>query len=259
MLTSVRHAWTFVLTGEVRSGAGVVLSSINNRVGAKCHADLFHADQGVRRAAHEAYFGVSTGKTPEWLADGITNPFHYLSRVALDPRNGECSVGAYVPHAAVRRLELYDLFEEKAREGGFSVIQVVRNPVACFVSWKQAQQCGVWTRRQRSAADRPPLPIRIDPDELTLFCREYVATQAKVRATCRDRLDIEYRDLVLDYQGTMQAVFDHIELPDEPVLAHADTKRLRNRTVKNRVTNWTELRLDVPGDVRSAMDAEDLF
>lgn len=259
---TMRQVWTFVLTGEVRSGAGAILSGINNRGGAVCHADLFHADPRQRRAAHEAYFGESADpdRMPEWYVEGTTNPWQYINHVVLHPRNGEASVGFYMPYRMVRKLELYDLFEEKAREGGFSVIQVIRNPVACYVSLKQAEQSGVWTRAKGAGCQaRPPTPVRVDAEELTAFCREHRTTLSKIRATCEDRLEVSYRDLVLDYQGVMRKVFDHVELPEAPVLAQSGCERLRNRAFEQRVTNWTEVRLGVPTDVRALIDAEDLF
>jgi len=248
--------WTFVLTGEVRSGVGAVLTAINNRTRAVCHADLFHPASAVRAAAHLDYFGTATSP----FAPGEVSPHHYLSAVALVPQRDETTVGVYVPHRLVREYDLYDLLEEQTREGGFSVVQVVRNPVACFVSWKQAQQSGVWTRGWDDRGPLyPPTPVRLDPAELTGFCRTHAATAAKIRAAVSDRLDVTYRELVLHYQDTMRKVFDHVELPDEPILARPACRRLRNRPVPDRATNWAETRLAVPADVRALMDADDLF
>ncbi len=258
-----KRIWNFVLTGEVRCGAGVVLTSINNRGGAVCHADLLNPDEDARRAAHEAYFGpcVDPVRMPEWYVEGQTNPWQYINRTVLDnPLNGETSVGFHIGYPMLRKLELYDLFEERAREGDFSVIQVIRNPVACFVSLKQAQQSGVWTRSWNSTVQtRCPAPVRINAEELTAFCREHGTTECKVRATCDDRLDIHYRDLVLDYQGVMATVFDFVELPDRPVLATPACKRLKNRPMRERINNWTEVKLEVPSDVRKLLEADDLF
>ncbi len=260
-------AWTFVLAGEVRSGAGVVASSVTNRGKAVCHAGLFHPDAAVRRAVHEAYFGESPDpvRLPTWLVEPggpapATNPWQYITQTVLRPQHDEEAVGFYLPYAALRRYDLYDLFEQLAVEGGFSVVQVVRNPVACFVSRKQAEQTGVWCRpAAQRAGGHPPTPIRVDPAELTAFCRDHGATVTKLRAVCRDRLEVSYRDVALDYQAAMRRVFDHIELPDAPVLARPAYRRLRNRPVPDRVTNWAELRAVVPSDVRALMDADDLF
>lgn len=261
MTQTTQRSWTFVLTGEARSGAAAVLTAINARRGAVCYSDLFHPDAAARRAAHEAAFGPSGDpvRAPEWYVDGHTNPWQYLTRTVLVPRSAEPVVGCYLGYGVVRRLELYDLFEDQARAGGFSVVQVVRNPVACFVSLKQAQQSGVWTRPRGEAVPPTPLPVRINPDELTAFCRDHAATVAKIRATCEDRLEISYRDLVFNYQAAMRRVFDHIELPEVPALAQPACARLRNRAFDRRVTNWPEVRLGVPADVKALIASEDLL
>lgn len=262
-MNAVGHlVWNFALTGEARSGAGAVATAVNARREAVCHADLFHRDDAVRRAAHEAYFGPTADEEqPEWFVDGVTNPWQYVERTVVDnPRRDEAAVGFYVPYGVVRKWELYELFEQKCREGSFGVVHVVRNPVACYVSLKQAEHSGVWTRgpKEKGAA-RPPSPVRVDAGDLLRFCRDHAATTTKIRDACRDRLEVSYRDVVYDFQKTMRRVFDYVELPEVPSLAKAGCKRLRNRPVLDRISNLTELRLDLPTEVRRLLDDEDLL
>lgn len=256
------QTWTYVLTGEVRSGAGAIITGINSRPGAVCHADLFHPQEERRREAHERYFGPSADpvRLPEWYKPGEISPYQYLNRTALIPMNDESSVGCYVSYNSVRQMELYDLFEEKCREGGFGIVHVVRNPVACYVSLKQAQQSGLWhLPRGRRVRNRTPMPVRINAEELTEFCQTHDTTTAKIRAACEDRLEIKYSEIVTDYQSVMRRVFDHIELPELPVLVRSDYMRLSNRSLPARVSNWRELMYEVPRPVRELMEAEDLL
>lgn len=259
--SDVVRVWNFVLTGEVRSGAGAVLTSVNNCGQAICHADLFHASEAHRRAAHESYFGPSVGDSPEWYVEAShTSPWQYINKTVLDnPKRGEWAVGFYAPYAAVRRLELYDLFQSRWRAGDFSIVHVVRNPVACFVSLKQAEKTGVWRRGIADEQAVCPRPVKLVPEELVAFCRESEATRSKIRDHCEDRLEIHYRDLVVNYQRTMADLFDFVELPAVPKLASPGCKRLRNKAVADRVSNWSELRAALPIDVARHLDADDLF
>lgn len=263
MTATARRVWNFVLTGDVRSGAHVLLSALNRRPGVICHAGLFGPDDDARRAAHEAYYGpvADPVRLPEWFKEGAVNPCHYINHTVFDnPRHAETAIGLHLSYRAIRRYELYDLFETRGEEGDFSVVHVVRNPVACYVSLKQAEATGEWAvAAGQSGRKYPPLPVRLDPADLTAFCRDAMATAAKVRAACRDRLEVTYRDLVVDFQRVMRRVFDHVELPDTPTLASAGCRRLKNRDVRDRVTNLAEVKAAVPSDVRQMIDSDDLF
>lgn len=252
----------FAVVGEVRSGSAIVQGTLNAIDGAVCHANLFHVDDSVRRACHEGYFGPSHDDVkPEWFVFGDTNPFQYINHRVLDnPLNGEKVVGLRITYDVIRRFELYDLFHDRCMEGDFCLIHVVRNPVACFVSQKQAEKTGVWVRDDFDAATSyVPMAISIDPEELTRFVRDWVSTSGKINTSCDDKLVIEYRDLALDYQRVMRKVIDFVELPDPLVPVNMPFRRLRNKSMRERIFNFNHLRAAVPSDVRSFMDAKDLF
>lgn len=258
-----RRVVNFMVVGDVRSGTRVVASAAGNRPGAVCHIDLFHDDESVRRAAHEDYFGQCVGsqRPPEWFVPGEVSPHQYVGRAVLDnPLRGEQAVGLRVLYPVLRRLELYDYVEERCREGDFCVVHVRRNPVACLVSRRQAEQSGVWWR---GGNDYPqtssPVAVRLDPAEVVEFCRAHMATAGKVSAACDDTLDVAYHDLFRDFQAVMRRVFDFLELPDSEEPAVASCRRLRNRTIHERVSNWEALCREVPQEVRTLLDAEDLF
>jgi len=253
----------FVVVGEVRSGSAVVQGTIDSLPGAVCHANLFHHDEEVRRACHEAYFGPSRDprKLPEWYVPGDTNPYQYINHRVLDnPLNDERAVGLRITYDVVRRFELYDLFHERWVEGDFCLIHVVRNPVACFVSQKQAEKTGVWGR---GLNDEPssyiPMSVNIDPEELTTFVRNWVSTSGKIDSSCEDRLVVRYKDLFLNFQRVMRKIIDFVELPDPLTPISPPSRRLRNKSMRERISNFARLRFEVPADVRNFIDAKDLY
>lgn len=255
--------WNFALVGDARSGVGVVRDTLNNRRDVVCHAELLSADAAARRAAHEAYFGptpeADTSKAPPWFEEGVKSPIQYLTHdVFPRPRRGEVSVGCAVPFDDVRRLELYDVFEHLYAAGGFSLVLATRNPVAAFVSLRQAERSGTWAWDGTPPRPLRPPAVRLDADDLVAFCRAATATAGKVAAAVPDVLVVRYADLLGDYQAVMAGVFAFVELPDAPQAARPGRRRLPNRPVAERVTNWAELRAVVPPDVRGHMDADDL-
>lgn len=253
----------FVVAGEVRSGSAIVQSTIDSLPNAVCHANLFHADESIRRACHEDYFGPSRDpkKLPEWFVFGETNPYQYVNHRVLDnPLNNERAVGLRITYDMIRRYELYDLFHERWMEGDFCLIHVVRNPVACFVSLKQAEKTGIW---RRGLNDGPssylPMAVSVDPEELTTFVRNWISVHGKIEASCEDRLVIRYKELFLNFQKTIRRVIDFLELPDPLMPVAPTTKRLRNNCMRARISNFSRLRFEVPPDVRAFIDAKDLY
>lgn len=253
------RVWNFVLAGSVRAGTSAVSSSVNNYGGAVCHAGLFSADEAVRRAAHEGYFGESSDGSPDYYVPFLTNPWQYLnSRVLDNPLRGEHAVGVSIPYDTISKFDLYDLFETRGRQGGFSLVHVVRNPVACYISLKQAEHSGVWCRTW-NGAEVPylPSPVRINHEDLTAFVAHHEQVCGKLRAACEDRLEIQYRDLCENFQGVMAGVFEFLELPPKPVLAKPGYRRMRNRPMLDRVTNWTEVKLEVSTHIKRLIESDD--
>lgn len=251
------RTWNFLLVGPLRGGTEIVVTSINSHPGARCHANVFHPDEKVRRAEHEAYYGECKDflRVPDWYTPGEHNPLNYISRSVFDnPKKKETSIGVRLSYDDVAAMDLYDFIREKWRGGDFGVVHVTRNPVVCFISRKQAESTGVWhwrwPFRQKPAK---PRPVRIEPEDLTAYVREHLAIEAKVKAACEDRLEVPYGSLLYDYRRTMQSVFEFTEVSHRPAIA-ASCSRLPNNDLRYRVNNWTELCLEVPKDVRQLLE-----
>jgi hypothetical protein len=250
----------FILVGDDRCGAGVVLTTLNNRPDVVCHAGLFAPSEDDRRLAHETYFGPSDPEAsdPDHFVENVTNPWDYINRTVLDnPHRGESAVGLHLTYATLRRWELCDLLTHRYRDGDFCLVHVVRNPVACLVSLKQAERTGSWQRLPGEPGRHPPSAVTLDPAELTEFCRAHAATRTRVRAACGDALEVAYRDLFVDYQAVMGRVCEFLELPDAGRF-RPGSRRLRNRRMADRVSNLAALAKAVPSDVRDYL-REDLF
>lgn len=249
----------FIVAGQVRSGTAVIQSAISNSTGgAICHANLFHDDEKIRKACHESYFGRSRVK--EYYVPDETSPHRYLARAVFDQtKREEHSVGVRIPYRAIDKLDLYDFLNSRYVEGDFCLVHVVRNPVACFVSLKQAEMTKVWWRSPNEPPDSYiPQSVHLSPHELTNFVRQHEAVQAKLQRACPDALIVQYRDVLYDFQKTMQRVFDFVEQPPAQQ-ALPGSRRLRNRSMRERISNFDSLRREVSHDVRTAMDADDLI
>jgi hypothetical protein len=131
----------------------------------------------------------------------------------------------------------------------------VRNPIACYVAWKQQQN--TVTRSENGSSDRLP-PVCIEPNELTQFVRDHTAAMSKVNKLCPDRAVIPYHELLLDFRGVLENLLEFLELKFSPACL-PNQKRVQRRDVRSRVMNWTELKNVVPHDVLEYMNSTTLF
>lgn len=251
----------FIVTGNVRSGAAVIQSSLDNTAEAVCHADLFHSQQAVRRRCHERYFGAAAPGAPaEWYEPGVTNPYQYLTHRIFDAaRHDETAVGLRLLYPVVQRLELYDLFATQYQAGDFCLVHVVRNPVACFVSLAQARRSKIWALSPNAPPQATvPAPVGIDPADLVPFVRDHLAVAAKIARSGQDIITVPYRELFRDARAALRQVYEFLEIPAQHPAPPA-RRRLRNRPLRDRIANLAALRAAVPPDVRAVLDADDLF
>ncbi len=251
----------FIVTGQARCGAAVIQSAVSSHPKAICHGDLV-GDCGIRRQeAHEDYFGEPYGhaEIPDYCAPGMVSPEQYLTIKVFDnPLYGEQAVGVRILYDDILKQQMWEYFQEWNLAGDFCVIHVKRNPIACFVSKKQAQQTGVW---QQSVNDRQqflqPRSVHVDVEELTWFVRNHVMCETKIANLWDDRLEFTYKELFLDYPSVMAGVFEFLSLPPYPE-AKPTVRRLKNRNIRDRIANFSTLRARVPSDVASYFN-EDLF
>lgn len=250
----------FIVTGQTRCGAAVIQSSVSSHPQAICHGDLLGKDIEARKEAHEAYFGdAGTEEHPDYCYPQLVSPEQYLTtRIFDNPRYGERAVGVKILYDDMLTHQLWEYFQDWCRAGDFCVVHVQRNPVACYVSLKQAQQSGVW---QQSINDRHQFiqqrPVSVDIAELVEFVRHHKMCEMKVTSVCDDRLEIEYKELFLNYHEVMAGVFEFLSLPPFPE-ARPSIRRLKNRNIRDRISNFEMLKRQVPYELREYLE-DDLF
>lgn len=259
-----------VVTGQVRCGASVIQTSLQSCPTALCHPELLHPSSAVRKRLHEESFGPSPEHMPLHLVRKEISAEQYLNGRVFDrPYAEEQVVGVKAPYPHLEHWKLWEYLHERCQEGDFAVIHVLRNPLACFVSLKQAEQSGRWySRVNEPITDYYPAPVTVNPQEFATFCREHLAHEAKLRQMVDDRLEISYLELFFSYQEVMREIFRYLEMPfcGHP---HCDrhfcrkvspgVHRMRNRDMRERISNFEQARQQAPGDVRQYFEAADLF
>jgi len=194
---------------------------------------------------------------PDWYVQNRISPEQYLNtRVFDNPLHGEQAIGLRILLPQLERHSLWEYLHDRCQSGDFCVIFVRRNPVCCFVSALQASQTRIWSCPVSSKVQLVrPAPVDVDPTELTKFCRDYAANEARLRQVCDDRLEIEFLEMIIDYHQVMAGVFDFLHVPRFADVC-SGVRRLKNNAMRDRVRNFDVLARQVPYDVKQYLDDE---
>ena len=245
----------FVLIGEVRAGTYPLHTALAVTSSIAAHAHLLHTDVQTRAKAYMSYFkNQGVPFNPE------ENSAHYFlkNRIFDRPLHNETIVGVRITYDQMLKHDLFDFLKEQTNEGDFCVIHVERNPLACFVSKKQADASLSYYQTSRSASNKIPNKIWLDGEDLTDFTRDHSRVRDKVNAICHDVCRINYQDLYFDFDSVMNTVLSFLEIPE--TLIHQPTVyRLPNNTMSERVFQLDKILAELPDDVRGDIMARDLF
>lgn len=224
----------FMIVGHFNSGYGLLQSALNQHSQIVCHGDILHADSKIRKQEHEQYFGDS-GKVPDWFVQGSISVEQYLNNKIFDNAlHEEKAVGVKLNYRHFMDYDLWDYTNQKYRKGDFCLVHVTRNPLACYLAYRQSQ-----TRKPA---------IFLDEQELIDFVRFHEAAENKINRLSRDRVVVPYRELVLNYEAVLKNVLEFLELEPEPCSPYV--LPLVKPNVFQRISNWAILKDSLPADVR---------
>jgi len=218
-----------------------------------------HPDDATRRSAHEEYFG-SSGTTPDWLVTGHISGEQYLTNKIFDNAlNEENVVGVKVLYPHIYRYDLWEYFANWCRRGDFCVIQLKRNPVASYLSLREARRQSDWWEQGLPVDPdaKESFAAQIDVGDLVRFVRAHAAAEQKVSSMCDDRLEIDFSELVLNFRHVMEEVMAFLNLPFQRRILSAWSPP--KRSLERRVLDWRHLRDRVPSDIVPYFDDEKLY
>lgn len=243
----------FVVAGNYHSGYGLLQAALSAHPSVVCHGDVLHTEDKIRRIEHESYFGDS-GRVPDWYVPTHLSAEQYLNNKIFDNTlHEERAVGVKINYCNFVQHDLWDYVDQKCRQGDFYLVHVVRNPIACYVAWKQAQgNNGLLGPAVRSHT------VFVEPQELTQFVREHEAVKLKIDRLCSSRAVILYHEMLLDFRGTLEKLLPWMELPFSSACV-INQARVKRRDIRSRVSNWSQLKTALPRDVLAYLEDPTLF
>jgi len=254
----------FMLIGNSFSGHDLLCSSLSAHPSMVCHGELLDKDSQKRRDAHEAYFGPS-GKVIDWFVPGMLSVEHYLNNKIFDNTlNSEKAVGVELHYSHFVEYDLWDYADQKCRAGDFCFVHVVRNPIACYAAQRIASEDMFEDDADEDFPTllKPPKSngstVTLNPKLLTDFVRDQLATQHKVDRLCGDRVVVPYHEFILDTSGILDRLLKFLELPYSPACI-PNIKDKSTFCMIDRISNWSQLKKELPLDVIDYLDDSKLF
>lgn len=254
----------FMLIGNSYSGHELLCSSLSAHPDIVCHGDLLDQDESTRKKAHESYFGDS-GRVIDWFVPGMLSVEHYLNNKIFDNTlQKEKAVGVELYYDHFVEYDLWDYADQKCRAGDFCLVHVVRNPIACYAAQRLASdslfednpddnETGISSVLKISAAT-----TTLNPKLLTDFVRNHQAMEQKIDRLCGDRVVVPYHEFILDTPGILSRIFNFLEMP----YSSACIPNLKDRSsmcMLDKISNWSQLKKELPLDVIDYLDDSKIF
>lgn len=244
----------FMVAGNIECGHDLLQASLSAHPEIICHGDVLHEKEALRKVEHEAYFGES-GRVPDWYVPSYLSMEQYLNNKIFDNTlHQEKAVGVKVSYHHFIAQDLWDYTLRKCRHGDFCLLHVQRNPVACFVDYMRS---AAWPH------NAGPLRVSqnnvtVDPKLLVPFVRNHLSTALKVDRLCEDRVVVNYHELLLDFRGTLEKLFKYLDIRYSSACI-PNLKRIRRRDARSSISNWQQLKRELPSDVLEYLESPTLL
>ena len=240
----------FILIGNARTGTGYLRSSIDNHPNAFCLGEILHPKQkSVRSRAHSNYF-----KDNEYLNlsaddENTQRTIQYLDNKIWPQCRPDFSFGFKLLYYQIDDLNLWKYLSSKKTE--IRIVHIIRNPIAVYVSHQQAYLTQNWISfegEKKSAAK----PISIDIKHFLGHLNEVEKKYKQIKKISTKIEQVNYEELVMNYQMTLNRVYDFLELP--PHKARSKLVKQQGWSIENRIKNFDEFSTQLPYKYRYLLE-----
>jgi hypothetical protein len=221
----------FVITGKARSATRTMFDTLKAHPEIYMKTGIFDARQGSRFIRRAMKHGAMAWLDKRfWKADRPCMGIKCL-------RLGE--------------MNLWPLLKEP----DVKTILLLRNPISCMVSHKQATQDHNWHRKPK-ARQRKARPVKIVPVQAVKEIRNYEQMVQRVYEVA-DVLPVAYPQICDDFQEVLRNVccFLGVAHHEQPPAM----KKLRPGSMQARISNFDLLRENLPEDLQHYLRPEELI
>jgi len=244
----------FIVVATLRTGSTLFHRAIHQHPQAACLGEVLSPKEETRARVHHLHFGDA-----DYLASPsgkYLDAVDYLDRKLWPNAGDQEAYGVKLLYSMLDWWKLWEYFEVPR---GLKIVHLMRNPVASFISWKQARQTDVWhhwTLKEKRLPAEGRDPLYIDPEELFKHIAYLGAAVHRARGLPGEHLEISYADLVRQFQPTMDRVFEFLGV--EPFAPEHELIKMHDWDIGKRIKNWPEIAERLAGE-HSSLLSEDLL
>jgi hypothetical protein len=215
-----------IIIGTERRGTNFLRGSINDHPDIKCVSALLAGREEIRKINHQNYF-----EDDGWLK----NLTHEESIKYMEERvwDQDERFGFKILFWQMDECKIWDYLSKK----DFYCILALRNPIATYISFLQASIIDSWSLSDGQEQTKTP-KVEIDVESFYLYLNRIVAWESRAINTFKNIHMVHYKDMVMDYNNTMDGVFEYLGISQHNPTQHL--KKQNSWDFKERVFKFDE-------------------
>jgi hypothetical protein len=170
----------------------------------------------------------------------------YLERKIWPEAESDCAFGFKLLFWQIEYFQLWSYLSKNA--ANLKIIFVTRNPIAVFVSLEQAKINQQWIRQTGEKAVKAH-PVKINMNAFDKHIRKILEHRKKIVSLAVHMCEVEYEDLVKNYQGTMNRVYAFLDLRKHQ--AFSSISKQQDWDIEARILNFKKFSKKLKADYRT--------
>jgi hypothetical protein len=174
---------------------------------------------------------------------------NYLDQKIWPEAKPERAFGFKLLFWQIDYFQLWSYLSKKAAD--LKIIFVARNPIAVFVSLEQAKINQQWIRQSGEKAVKAE-PVKINMNALYKHIQKMLEYRKNIFNLAANICEVEYEDLIKNYQGTMNRVYDFLDLKTHQAVS--SIRKQQDWDIKTRILNFEKFSKKLKGEYRDYLE-----
>jgi LPS sulfotransferase NodH len=238
-LAGQRDYRRFIILGRGRSGSNFLATSLASHPAIVTFGELFnnlsYPDGGINWS-YPGYANADQAASRLRLAE----PLRFIDEKVFAPMPSAVrAVGFKLFYFHAREPEWAPVWEHLRETKVAAVHLRRRNLLASLVSAEVAKRTKQWSTLTAGPRPTKVAPIDLDPGECRTYFEKTEAHRRNFSGLFPDRIDLDYEDLVADYEGTTNRVQDFLGVPRAKL--SSELRKQASTPLDRRIANYEML------------------